>query len=337
MINKLSLANKYRPKVFDDVSEQTSIKTILENQIATNNLKHVYLFCGGAGTGKTTCARIVANMINEGKGRPIEIDCASHNSVDDARAIIDQCRTRPFDCKYKIFILDEVHMVSVAGFNAMLKLFEEPPEFVIIIMCTTDPQKIIPTILSRTQRFNFNRISTEGIIKRLTYILNSENITDFEPEAVSYIARLAKGGMRDSITTLEKCLDYDSHLTLDNVRKVTSGGVTEETMLLFLSKLLEKDAKSVLLQFNDIYLSGIDISLFIKLYIEFLQNCLKYLITQSANIVTISDIVINWLDNNTEYKQSIQDELLSLIDIRTTYSSIDLKILVESWIIEVCK
>lgn len=336
MEKKLSLANKYRPKVFEDLSEQTSVKTILENQIANKNIKHAYLFCGGAGTGKTTTARIIASMINEGKGRTIEIDCASNNGVDDMRRLQEDCRNRPIDCKYKIYLLDECHMLTVQAWNSLLKILEEPPDYVVFLMCTTDPQKILPTILSRVQRFNFNRISTEGIIKRLKVILEKENIIDYENSAIEYIARLAKGGMRDAITTLEKCLDFDKHLTLEVVHKVMSGGVSEETMLNLMRLILDRNAKDALIAFNNVYMSGMDTLLFLKLYIEFIENCIKYIITSDTNIITISDISVNWLKNNTQFLEDIRGQLMDLLRIRSGYSSEDLKIILESWIVKEC-
>ena len=164
------------------------------------------------------------------------------------RLIQNECKTKPLIGKYKIFILDEAHMLTVQAWNSMLKILEEPPEYVIFIFCTTDPQKIIATILSRVQRFNFSRISTEGIVKRLNYIVESENKTNppelqifTEPSAIEYIARLAKGGMRDSITTLDKCLDYSRNVTLNNVLKVTSGGVDEDTLITFKQNMINKD------------------------------------------------------------------------------------------------
>lgn len=344
---KVSLANKYRPQTFDDVVEQDSIKIILLNQMKNNNLKHAYLFCGGAGTGKTTSARIIANMMNENKGKPIELDCASNNSVDDMRMVIEECKTKPIESKYKIFVLDECHMLTVQAWNSLLKILEEPPAYVIFLFCTTDPQKIIPTVLSRVQRFNFQRISVEGIYNRLKYIIDNENKeaqvkTGFQPilyqdEAIKYIARLAKGGMRDSITTLEKCLDYNYNLTIENVIKVTSGGVTEETMLQLTKYILNKDTKSALLYFNNIYMSGVDISLFLKLYIEFIQNCTKYLITGVSDITILSDITINWLGQVNQFFDKICYILDSSLEIRTNYSSEDLKIIIESWLVRVCK
>lgn len=170
-----ALAVTYRPKTFDDVVEQGSVKTILQQQLATNEFKHAYLFCGGAGTGKTTCARIFANEINHGQGNPIELDAASNNGVDDVRNIIQQARSKSLDSEYKVFIIDECHSISNAGWQAFLKIIEEPPARSIFIFCTTDPQKIPKTILSRVQRYDFQRISQEGIVDRLKYIIEQEN------------------------------------------------------------------------------------------------------------------------------------------------------------------
>ena len=346
MASKISLANKYRPQGFDDVVEQDEIKTILVNQMKTNNLKHAYLFCGGAGTGKTTSARIIANMMNERNGKPIELDCASHNGVDDMRMIIDECKTRPIGSKYKIFVLDECHMLTVQAWNSLLKILEEPPEYVIFLFCTTDPQKIIGTIMSRVQRFNFHRISIDGIYNRLKYIIENENkeramtneqIILYEEDALRYIARLSQGGMRDSITTLEKCLDYNLQLTMQNVLKVTSGGVSEETMLQMTQYIVNKDCRSALLYFNQIYMSGVDVSLFLKLYVDFLQNCAKYLLTGSTDITTLSNVSFNWLNVNIGNSDLIRNLLEDIMTIKTNYNSEDLKIIVESWFIKVCR
>lgn len=170
-----SLAVKYRPVTFDDVSEQNSIKIILKQQLETGETKNAYLFCGGAGTGKTTCARIFANEINEYLGNPIEMDAASNNSVDDVREIIQQAKTKSLDSEYKVFIIDECHALSNTAWQAMLKLIEEPPAKSIFIFCTTDPNRIPKTILSRVQRYDFQRISHQGIVNRLKYILDTEN------------------------------------------------------------------------------------------------------------------------------------------------------------------
>lgn len=329
--------------------------------IAVDSLDSTYMTNDLIVTHNTTSARIIANLINNSQGRPIEIDCASNNGVDAMRSIQEECRTRPLQGKYKIFILDECHMITTAGWNSMLKILEEPPEYVIFIFCTTDPQKIIGTIMSRVQRFNFKRISTQGITKRLKYIIDKENLDyfndtdiscdeyearqmalnqgavyiDYQESAIEYIARLAKGGMRDAITTLEKCLDYDTKLTIQNVQKVTSGGVDEQTLLQLCGYIIYKDPKKALLLFNDLYLTGIDTSLFIKLYMEFIENCIKYIITEDSNIVTISDNTIEFLKNNPCIDK-LRRQFLNLLHIRNNYSSEDLRILVESWIVEEC-
>ena len=169
-----TLAVKYRPKTWDDVTEQVSIKIILQQQLDSEEIKNAYLFVGPAGCGKTTCARIFANDINKGMGNPIELDAASNNGVDDVRGIIQQAKTKSLNSEYKIFIIDECHAISNAGWQAMLKLLEEPPAKSIFILCTTDPQKIPKTILSRVQRYDFGRISRKGIVDRLEYILQQE-------------------------------------------------------------------------------------------------------------------------------------------------------------------
>lgn len=173
-----TLAVKYRPQVWDDVIEQTSIKVILSEQIRTCTVKSAYCFTGGAGTGKTTCARIFANEINNHQGTPIEMDAASNNSVDDVRRIIEQAQTKALDSEYKIFIIDECHSLSNTAWQAFLKLLEEPPAKSIFIFCTTDPQKIPKTILSRVQRYDFQRISQKGIVDRLRYIIEQENLQE---------------------------------------------------------------------------------------------------------------------------------------------------------------
>ena len=172
---KKSLAIKYRPHTFDDVVEQGAIKIILRQQLEDNETKNAYLFCGGAGTGKTTCARIFAKEINHFEGKPIEMEAASNSSVDDVREIIQQAKTKSLESEYKVFIIDECHSISNTGWQAFLKLLEEPPAKSIFIFCTTDPHKVPRTILSRVQRYDFNRISQEGIVKRLKHIIDKEN------------------------------------------------------------------------------------------------------------------------------------------------------------------
>lgn len=169
-----ALAVKYRPNNWNDVCEQYSVRIILQQQLETNSFQHAYLFCGSSGTGKTTCARIFADEINNHEGTPIELDAASNSGVEDVRNIIQQAKTKSLDSEYKVFIVDECHSLSNTAWQAFLKLIEEPPAKSIFIFCTTNPEKIPKTILSRVQRYTFNRISQDGIVTRLISILENE-------------------------------------------------------------------------------------------------------------------------------------------------------------------
>ena len=272
----VSLAVKYRPSSFDDLTEQFAVKTILTNQIETNTIKHGYLFCGGAGTGKTTSARIFANMINNGHGTPIELDAASNNSVDDIRRLTDDAQTQSLDSEYKVFILDEVHSLSNQAWQAMLKTLEEPPAKSIFILCTTNPEKIPSTILSRVQRYNFQRISHEGVVKRLEYIANKEqneqnSFVNVEKDSLDYIARIADGGMRDAITLMDKCLSYSPELTLDNVVKAL--GLADYKVMFDLAISLKKKDTNITIEIiNDVFYSGVDLKLFCKTFFEFILD-----------------------------------------------------------------
>lgn len=333
------LANKYRPKTFDDVSEQGAIKTIIENQINNNDLRNAYLFCGGAGTGKTTCARIIAMMINENKGNPIELDAASNNSVEDVRRIIADSKFKSMDSKYKIYIIDECHSLSNAAWQAFLKLLEEPPKFTVFMFCTTDPQKIPGTILSRVQRYNFQRISREGIIKRLKYIIDSENNENqmeritCEYEALDYIAKQAQGGMRDAITTLDKCLAYNKDLSLKNVVDVLSAGVTPYDLSEFTEFLLKRDTKGALQQLDKFFMSGIDMGLLVNNYFEFLLNLQKYLVLGSKEISNLpNDLLDKYTNNHSDHIRTYIQKLYSVINA----PKMDIKSLLEAWVIERC-
>lgn len=294
-----SLAVKYRPTCFSDLTEQKAVVSILTNQIETNTIKHGYLFCGGAGTGKTTSARIFANMINNGSGEPIELDAASNNSVDDIRALTEDAQTQSLDCEYKVFIIDECHSLSNQAWQAFLKTLEEPPAKSIFIFATTDPQKIPNTILSRVQRYNFSRISHEGIVKRLKYICDKEAIDEYgtvETEALDYIAKIADGGMRDAITLMDKCLSYSENLTVANVTEAL--GLTDyKVMFDLIHDILKRDETGVINKINDTYYSGIDLKLFCKLFFEFLLDLTIYEITKDLSNTKIPSSYASYLEN----------------------------------------
>ena len=274
-----ALAIKYRPVTWDDVTEQTSTTTILQQQLRSGEVKNAYLFCGPAGCGKTTCARIFANEINKGEGNPIELDAASNNGVDDVREIIQQAKTKSLDSEYKIFIIDECHALSNSAWQAMLKIIEEPPAKSIFIFATTDPQKIPKTILSRVQRYDFSRISQDGIVDRLDNILENElnEHSDllWTRNTLEYIAKIADGGMRDAITLMDKCLAYSKDLTLENVVKAL-GTVDYETMIHLSADIIAKNAKAVITRVEELYNSGKDIKQFVKQYLQFLLDVQKF-------------------------------------------------------------
>lgn len=287
---KTSLAVKYRPQTFEDMTEQSSIKDILENQIKTKTFQHGYLFTGPAGTGKTTSARIFASMINDGKGTPIEVDAASNSGVDNIRQIIEDAKRKPLDAEYKIFIVDECHSLSNGAWQALLKTLEEPPKFTIFILCTTDPQKIPDTILSRVQRYQFQKISDDGIVYRLAHICQEEGIYTYG-ECLSYIAKIANGGMRDAITLLDKCSSICGELTLDNVLTII-GTENFETFFDFLEDLVAKKSECIHI-IDDAYRQGKDVKQLMKEFAKFLLDVQRYIIYKDFKYVTIPETETN--------------------------------------------
>ena len=312
-MSKVALAIKYRPTDWDSIIEQDEIKTILKNQVDTNTVKSAYLFCGPAGDGKTTTARIFANAINKGEGLPIELDAASNNSVEDIRNLIDEAKTKPLEGDYKIFIIDECHMITTQGWNAFLKTLEEPPATAIFIMCTTDPQKIPATILSRVQRYNFSKISMKGIVDRLTHILASENMPQPE-DGVAYIAKLAEGGMRDAISMMDKCLSFSDYLTLENVVNCL-GTIDYGTMFNLTNFIFDTNLKGAIGVIEDIYNSGKDIKLFVKQYLVFLLDIRKYFIGCDWSYIQMPslDDYKSWLNSCGDYEKSKTLEILKAV------------------------
>jgi DNA polymerase-3 subunit gamma/tau len=333
-----ALATKYRPRTFKDVVCQDNIKKVLTNQLETGEIKQAYLFCGSAGTGKTTSARIFANDVNGGKGKPIEIDGASNNGVDNIRSIIDDCRMKSLDSKYKVYIIDEVHMLSIGAFNALLKVLEEPPKGVIFILCTTDPHKIPATILSRLQRFDFKRIPQFEIVQRLKYILNEEGNTTYDIEALEYIAKLADGGMRDAIMKLDTVLGYTTNITLQAVLDCL--GITNyEHLLKIVQGIINKQADEPIQIIDSIYRDGKDLKLFVKDLNKFVLDLCKLNITRNKELTMIpTDIMrqcIHIATNTSKYDLvDILDGVNNLLD-KIKYEQ-NPKNLIESELIILC-
>ena len=273
-----ALYRKWRPQRFEDVVGQRAIVTALKNQITANRVGHAYLFTGVRGTGKTTCAKIFAKAVNclhPVNGDPcgeceickgidngsildvVEMDAASNNGVDDIRDLRDETAYTPSACKYKVYIIDEVHMLSTAAFNALLKTLEEPPAHVIFILATTEIQKVPATILSRCQRYDFTRIGPEDIARRVEYIAGEEKL-ELSPDGAELIARLADGALRDALSILDTCAGVTAKIDADVVRRMA--GVTDRSYLFHISDALEaQDGATALAQLAQLRQQSVDV------------------------------------------------------------------------------
>ena len=306
-------ARKYRPTNFKDVVGQNHVTTTLKNAINNNQVAQSLLFCGPRGVGKTSCARILANQINGfNNDNPLnntnnlniyELDAASNNSVDDIRNLIDQVRYAPQAGKYKVYIIDEVHMLSNTAFNAFLKTLEEPPSYAIFILATTEKNKVIPTILSRCQIYDFNRIEIEDIKNKLKEILNIENI-EFDDEALHIIAQKADGAMRDALSILDliKTFSKDAKITLENVTK-NLHILDSEYFFKISNYLFNGDISSALLLHNEILAKGFEsYNLITGLVIHF-RNLL---VCQNEKIIELLEV-----SNSEKLKFKEQAQLIS--------------------------
>ena len=275
-----ALYRKYRPQTFNDIVGQNHIVSVLKNAIDKDQISHAYLFYGSRGTGKTSIAKIFANEVNGNEIYQkenvdiIEIDAASNNGVDEVRDIKEAIKFLPTEGKYKVYIIDEVHMLTTAAFNALLKTLEEPPAHVIFILATTEIHKIPATILSRCQRFEFKNLSQEQLIDRLKYIAKEENLV-IEEAAIEKISTLAKGGLRDAISILDQVSNYAEEITLNHILEVTSS-ISEDDILEFYRGLLQGDVTKSLLKYNEFVAQAKDTKLLLNDLINVTRDIVVY-------------------------------------------------------------
>lgn len=324
-----SLYRTYRPQTFKDVAGQEAIITTLKHAIDEKKIAHAYLFCGPRGTGKTTVAKLLAKAVNcTGDPKPcgecenckqiengthpdvIEIDAASNNGVEEVRSLIDKVKYAPTQGQYKVYIIDEVHMMSPGAFNALLKTLEEPPAHVIFILATTEPHKILPTIISRCQRFDFTRLTDQEMVQRMQYVLKEEGKT-YDDGSLELIARLANGGMRDALSILEQCLAYnDDHLSINDIHTIY-GIVSMDDKTNLLKVLLSKNMSESLKILDKMDKSGIDIKRLTFDLIDILKDIVVYRNTKDTSIMSV--MTQKDLENIVPYISS--DECFSFIDI----------------------
>lgn len=302
-----ALYRKYRPTNFDEVVGQTHIIQTLKNAIVQNRIAHAYLFCGPRGTGKTSIAKIFAKTLNctNSQDAPcgvcenckmaangshpdiIEIDAASNNGVDEVRNLIDKVKYAPMQGKYKIYIIDEVHMMTSGAFNALLKTIEEPPAHVIFIFATTEPNKVLPTIISRCQRFDFKKVSMHDIKYRLSVVCKNEGI-EIDENGLTLIAQLADGGMRDALSILDQCVAYcSSHIDVNDIRKIYGVVTSEDIGKLFYS-VYKKDVDSFVKDIQKYSDMGMDIKRLTADFIHMLKDSL--ILDYSENSTLVSDM-----------------------------------------------
>lgn len=306
-----ALYRKWRPQTFDDVVGQEHVTKTLKNEIDSGKISHAYLFIGSRGTGKTSCAKIFAKAVNclsPTNGNPcgecdickeiqsesaldiVEIDAASNNGVENIRSMREEVVFSPTKCKYRVYIVDEVHMLSAGAFNAFLKILEEPPEHVIFILATTELHKIPATIISRCQRFNFKRISAADIIKRIKFVCKKEGIK-IEPEAAELIAKCADGGMRDALSILDQCANScENSVTFENAKKIlgiSSGNQTEK----FAESILNNNSLGCIEIIDEIHKESVNILKFCESVMEYFRNIMVETVNKSRKDVPLKRLL----------------------------------------------
>ncbi|MCM1246037.1 MAG: DNA polymerase III subunit gamma/tau [Roseburia sp.] len=357
-----ALYRKFRPDNFGEVKGQEHIVTTLTNQIKSDHIGHAYLFCGTRGTGKTTVAKVFAKAVNcenPGENGPcgecemcraiaagasmnvVEMDAASNNKVDDIRQVIEEVQYSPAQGKYKVYIIDEVHMLTTSAFNALLKTLEEPPPYLIFILATTEVHKIPLTILSRCQRYDFRRISVETIAARLKELLDQEGI-EAEDRALTYIAKMADGAMRDGLSLLEQCISFyfGEVLTYEKLLKVL-GAVDNDVYASFTEVLAEGDVAAMMETIDGIMSEGKDLGRFCDELIWYLRNILIAKSTEHPE--TVIDMSQENLNRLTETAKRLETEMvfryirvLSEVENQMKYAS-QKRVLFEVALIRLCR
>ena len=321
------LYRKYRPRIFSDVVGQEHITSTLSKEIETGKLSHAYLFTGSRGTGKTTCAKILSkavNCLNPIDGNPcneceickgldsgaildvVEIDAASNNGVENIRDIREEINFTPASCKYRVYIIDEVHMLSIGAFNALLKTLEEPPAHVKFILATTEVHKLPVTIVSRCQRFDFKRVSPEAMKKRMEYIAECENLT-IDEDAGSLIARISDGGMRDALSLLDQCIGYDRHVTSDIVCRV-AGMTGKDHLFSLAATVAEKKSADAISLISDLHANSCDMERLCSDMTNHFRNLMVVKTVKDAG-----SFLVCTKDELTQYKQQSETFTLETI------------------------
>lgn len=359
-----ALYRKFRPLCFEDVKGQDHIVTTLKNQIRADRIGHAYLFTGTRGTGKTTIAKILARAVNcenPADGSPcgecasckrilagtgvnvIEMDAASNNSVEDVRGIVEDISYSPAEGKYKVYIIDEVHMLSPSAFNALLKTLEEPPAYVIFILATTEVHKIPITILSRCQRYDFKRISIETITARLRELMEKEGAS-VQDRALSYIAKTADGSMRDALSLLERCISfyYGEELTYDKTLEVL-GAVDTGVFSRLLRSVLEQDVAGCISLLEEMVMQGRELVQFVADFTWYLRNLLLIKISDTGAMEDVIDISSDNLKRLKEEAQlSDAETIMRYIRVLSELSgqlrlSAQKRIVIEMALIKLCR
>ena len=340
-----SLSVKYRPNTFEAVCGNQVTVQILKRVLELGSPKNAYLLAGPSGCGKTTLARLFAKALNNGICDPYEIDAASNNGVDAVRAIMESANQRSLLGKYKIYIIDECHAITTAGWQAFLKGIEETPEYTIFMFCTTEPNKIPATILNRMQRFNISKIDTQEIKDRLMFICQQEGFTNYE-DTCELICKLCDGCMRDAITKLDQCADLSTDLCLENT-KLVLGEAPFERMLKLTNCLIGGNEQFTLAAIDTLSREGKDLKQFTNEYLSFVLELTRYILFKNISITNIPAYLENSEDTmiNVKYTTSFDGALAwfnyladKLLEVKSVIKyDTSVKAVLEAYLLQVCR